>query len=125
MVLNTPICSCWPYSIHGNKMIKKIIKRLLIITALIGIAIALAVIYFLRPRTIDFTQNIPSELYICGEKIDENSDKYQTVYNWLKEHQKPWYNVTASYIPNYMYKGKSFTMNVFETGVIINANTPG
>ena len=100
----------------------KISATILVISLII---ISIADLYFFRERKIDFTQVLPSQLELCGKTISKNDPEYSALHNWLKQNQKPWKNNLVSYVPNYIYSGQGFNINVFPTSAVVNAQLDG
>lgn len=102
-------------------MVKRVLKIIVILFCIVAVILLVASLYYSRDREIDFSAIMPNEITICGELIELGQPKYDALFKWLHNHQRSWKNSPASIVPDYVYSGENININVFKSGVVVNA----
>jgi hypothetical protein len=102
---------------------KRFFKVLAWIVLIVVVVMTAIVLYWDRPKEIDFAAIMPEELEYCGMKIGREAAEYIQLKDWFEAHQKGWKNTPASYAPTKTYASPKFSVNVLVDGVVVNYET--
>ena len=101
---------------------KRFLKIVGITIIVLVILISTALLYYFRKQEIDIGL-IPNEFTYCGKQIHGNDKNYREIVSWLKDNKDGWVPSFASYVPNQVYRGNSFNINVLSDAVVVSYKT--